>query len=141
VQGRGKHCSTQTSCHRRNTKWCAFSRAQSGVHCSVCTYVTWHPISVPPTPPPHPQCAGLASQLAGREPSLAYFLLVNRLGCPGSTLGRGIPFLDCLLFSRLRCPGSTLVKGIPFPNCLLLFSRLGCPGSTPGRGIRSLTAY
>jgi hypothetical protein len=68
VQGRGKHYSTQTSYHRHNTKWCAFSRAESGVHCSVCTYVTWHPISVPPTPPPHPQCAGLASQLAGREP-------------------------------------------------------------------------
>jgi hypothetical protein len=37
----------------RNTKWCVFSRAQSGVHCSVCTYVTWHPMSVPPTPQPH----------------------------------------------------------------------------------------
>ncbi len=54
---------------------------------------------------------------------------------PSSTLGRGIPFPDCLLFNRLGCPGSTPGRGIPFPDCLMLFNRLGCPGSTPSRGI------
>jgi hypothetical protein len=58
------------------------------------------------------------------------------MGCPGSTLGKGIPFLDCLLlFSKLGCPGSTLGRGILFLDCLLLFSKLGCPGNMPGRGI------
>jgi hypothetical protein len=37
-----------------------------------------------------------------------------------------------LLFSRLGCPGSTPGKGILFPGCLLLFNGLGCPGSAHG---------
>jgi hypothetical protein len=36
-----------------------------------------------------------------------------------------MPFPDCvLLFNRLGCPGSTPGRGIPFPDCLLLFSPL-----------------
>jgi hypothetical protein len=62
-------------------------------------------------------------------------LLFSKLGCPGNTPGRGIPFPDCLLFNRLGCHGSTPGRGIPFPSYLLLFNKLGCPGSTPGRGI------
>jgi len=97
---------------------------------------------------------GLLPSSPGASPSPSCLPLVNRLGCPGSTLGRGIPFPDYLLFNKLGCPGSTpgrsisfpdclLMfsrlgcpgKGIPFPDCLLLFNRLGCIGSTPGRGI------
>jgi hypothetical protein len=71
-----------------------------------------------------------------QAPHLAACRWVSRLGCLGSTPGRGILFLDCLLmFSKLGRPGSTPDRGIPFPDCLLMFSRLGCLGSTPGRGI------
>ncbi len=92
---------------------------------------------------PSPGCLSLVSRLGypGSTPSkgipfLDCLLMFNKLGCLGSTPGKGIPFPNCLLlFSRLGCPGSTPSRGIPFPNCLLLFSRLGCPGSTPGRGI------
>ncbi len=136
MQGRGKLCLIQTSCHCHNTKWCAFSHVQNEVHCSVCTYVTWHPMSVPPTP--HLICSvqGLLPSSPGASPSLGCLPLVSRLGCPGSTLGRSIMFFDCLLlFSKLGCLGSTHGRGISFPDCLLLFSRFGCPGSTPGRGI------
>jgi hypothetical protein len=63
-------------------------------------------------------------------------LLVSKLGCPGSTPGRGIPFPDyLLLFCRLGCLGSTHGRGMSFPHCLLLVSRLGCPGNTPSRGM------
>jgi hypothetical protein len=52
-------------------------------------------------------------------------LVFSKLGCPGSTPGKGIPFPDfVLLFNRLGCPGSTPGRGIPFPDCLLLFSPL-----------------
>jgi len=79
---------------------------------------------------------GLLPNSPGASPSPGCLSLVSRLGCPGSTPGRGIPFPDCLLlFSRLGCLGSTLGKGIPFPNFLLLFNRLGYPGNTLGRGI------
>jgi hypothetical protein len=79
---------------------------------------------------------GLLPSSPSVSPSPDCLPLVSRLGCPGSTPGRGIPFPDCLLlFSRLDCPGSTHGRGIAFPDCLLLFSRLGCPGNTLGKGI------
>ncbi len=79
---------------------------------------------------------GLLPSSPGASPSPGCLSLVSRLGCPGSTHGRGMAFLVCLLlFNRLGCPGSTHGRGMPFPDCLLLFNRLGCPGSTPGRGI------
>jgi hypothetical protein len=45
-------------------------------------------------------------------------------------------FLDYLsLFSRLGCRGSTPGRGILFPCCLLLFSGLSCLGSAHGGNI------
>ncbi len=79
---------------------------------------------------------GLLPRSPSASPSPGYLPLISRLGCPGSTLGRGILFPGCLLlFNELSCPGSTLGRGILFLGCLLLFSELSCPGSTPGRGI------
>ncbi len=71
---------------------------------------------------------GLLPSSPGASPSPSCLPLVNRLGCPSSTLGRGIPFPDYLLFNKLGCPGSTPGRSISFPDCLLMFSRLGCPG-------------
>jgi len=78
---------------------------------------------------------GLLLSSSDASPSIDYLSLVSRLGCPGSTLGRGTPFPNCLLFSKLGCLGSTPSRGIPFPDYLLLFSRLGYHGNTLGRGI------
>jgi hypothetical protein len=74
----------------------------------------------------------LLPNLLGASLSLSCLPLVNRLGCPSSTPGKGIPFLDCLLlFSRLSCPGITPGRDIPFPDYLLLFNPLHCTQS-PG---------
>ncbi len=79
---------------------------------------------------------GLLPNSPGVSPSPGCLLLVRRLSCPGSTHGRGIPFLHCLLlFSRLGCTSNTPGRVIPFLHCLLLFNRLGCPSSMPGRVI------